>query len=235
MSAVAPTVQQQQVDAVYRSQRLRLSAVIAAEVAAAWARSHTDRQATLKQVIALVTVGQAHTVRLVDAYMAAKAREATGVGSLKHLNPANYTIEALRGISADIVYGRPFGAYGAFRNEGADAARAIEAAQASVTKLARTDMQLAQTNSARDWMSQDENVYGWRRVLNGPTNCPLCVAAATRIYYRDDLAPIHENCDCSVEPLFGKHPGGLSIPADAVRVVEDPELGLRLLADNWAA
>lgn len=234
MSAVAPT-SAAQIDAAYRAQRLRLSATVAAATAAAWAHSHADRAETLRRVIELVTVGQAHTVRLVDAYMAAKTQQAIGSGALKHLDPARYTTEALRGLPADVVYSRPFGAYGAFRNDGDDVARAIEAAQASVTKLARTDMQLAQTHSARDWMAEDENVYGWRRVLNGDTNCALCTAASTRIYYRNNLAPIHENCDCTVEPLYGEHPGGLSVPNAAVRVVDDHEIGPRLLAADWVA
>jgi len=103
-----------------------------------------------------------------------------------------------------------------------------------VTKLAATDLQLAQTHSARDWMADDENVYGWRRVTDGDP-CPLCALAATRIYYRADLMPIHEHCGCGVEPLYGEHPGGLSVPNAAVRVVDDHEIGPRLMAAGWAA
>lgn len=226
-----------QLDQVYAAQRLRLNATVAAGAAATWAQMHADRQRAIDQIIHLVTVGQAHTVRLVDAYMAAKTLQATGRRVPITLDTSLYTIEALRGIAADKVYSRPFGAYGAFVNDGSQPADAIIAARASVSKLAATDLQLAHTHSARDWMQADSQqegirIVGYRRVLAGPgPHCALCQAAATRTYRIADLLPIHEHCTCGVEPLYGTEP--VASVGTTVRVEEDPELGPRLMADTW--
>lgn len=226
-----------QLDATYQSQRLRLNATVAAATAAAWAHSFKDRAATVQRVIDIVTAGQAHTVRLVDAYMTAKAVQATGSGTLKHLDPALYTTDILRGIPAPSVYGRPFGAYGSFLKDGAHPADALQAAQSSVSKLAATDLQLAQTHSARDWMQHTDTeglrIVGYRRVLSGAgPHCSLCTAASTRTYRISELLPIHEHCTCTVEPLWGTEP--VASVGTTVRVDVDPELGPRLMADDWS-
>lgn len=44
-------------------------------------------------------------------------------------------------------------------------------------------------------------IVGYRRVLTGKS-CMFCAAAATKIYRRGDLAPLHSGCDCSVAPVF---------------------------------
>jgi len=240
-AAAPPTVEQSQIDATYQAQRLRLNATVTAAAARYWAARFSDRQATLAAIVRLVATGQAHTVRLVDAYMAAKATEATGNGQRLGLDPALYTTAALRGVSADIVYGRPFGAYGAFIKDGASPADAVRAAQASVTKLAATDLQLTQTHAARDWMqtassslTSDLRIVGYRRVLAGAgPHCALCTAASTRTYRVADLLPIHEHCTCTVQPLYGTEP--VASIGTTVRVELDPEIGPRLMADDWSS
>lgn len=220
-----------ELDNAYRSQRLRLVSAVEAGAAATWGNLYREpeRRATAA-VLPLVIAGQAATVTLLDAYMAAK------VGAQpKALDRARYTTEALRGLPAEEVYERPFRALGAQLGAGEELPVAVASARAAVSRLVHTDLQLAQTHAARDWMEADERVYGYRRVLGGGKSCALCRAASTRIYYRESLMPIHERCHCTVEPLIGEHPGGLSIPSDAVRVAEDPELGPRLLEEGWAA
>lgn len=230
MSTAADAPQTTQLDANYRAARIRLQALVALAVQRIWQQA-ADRQQLVQQTVAVVEQGQAQMVRLVDAYMAAKTLLATGEGTVKGLDPGRYTISVLRGVAAATVYSRPFGAYGAFLNEGADKARAAEAARASVAKLAATDVQLAQAHAARDWMRDDARIVGWRRVLN-PPSCELCTLASTRTYRKADLLPIHEHCDCGVEPLYGHEP--VASVGTTVRVEEDPELGPRLMADNWS-
>lgn len=172
--------------------------------------------------------------------MTAKTLHATDRRVQITLDPARYTTAAIRQVAADAVYGRPFGAYGAFVKDGAHPADALRAATASATKLAATDLQLAQTHAARDWMSAalegatDElRIVGYRRVLTGPgPHCDLCTAASTRTYRVSDLMPIHEHCGCTVEPLYGTEP--VASIGTTVRVEDDPEIGPRLLADSWS-
>lgn len=231
-----------QIDAVYGSQRLRLAATVAAAVAAAWAHRFQDREAAISQIVRLVTAGQGHTVHLVEAYMAAKAAQDGATVARVGLDPASYTTTILRGIEAASVYGRPFGAYGAFLNEGQSQETAIRAAKSAVSKLAATDLQLAQTHAARDWMQaasqQDETaalqIVGYRRILAGPgPHCVLCTAASSRTYRAETLLPIHEHCTCGVAPLWGTEP--VASVGTTVRVEEDPELGPRLLAEDWSS
>lgn len=231
---------QTEIDAAYQAQRVRLKALIVAGAASAWEQLHENRSAAIDHVVKLVTAGQTQTVHLVDAYMTAKARDALGAGSLLGLDPSKYTTTALRGIDAASVYSRPFGAYGAQLKDGAHPADALKAARSSVTKLAATDLQLAQTHSARDWMeaahaaqTEQLRIVGYRRVLTGPgPHCDLCTAAATRTYRISDLLAIHEHCGCTVQPLYGTEP--VASVGTTVRVEVDPELGPRLLADSWS-
>lgn len=222
-----------QLDAAYGSQRRRLVSTVMASAAFAWASD--EREGTIERTMGIAAGGMAAMVRLTDAYMAAKQREAQGSGSTKGLSPADYTTAVLRGVAAEEVYARPFGAFGGQLEQGVALAVALASARASLRRLVATDIQLAQTHSARDWMADSPRVFGYKRVLSSGKNCPLCEAAARRIYYREDLMPIHERCGCGVSPMFGEHPGGLSVPDAAVRVASDPELGSRLVEGTWAA
>lgn len=239
-SVVAEPTAQTQLDVAYQAQRLRLNAAVAAAAAAAWAAMHSNRPFAIAHAVRLVGAGQSHTVHLVGAYMTAKSLETVGSSPKVQLDPALYTIEKLRGIAADTVYGRPFGAYGALTKQGAPDGEALQAGRASVAKLAATDLQLAHTHAARDWMQAageqatgDVKIVGYRRVLSGPgPHCALCTAASTRTYRTADLMPIHEHCTCGVQPLFGTDP--VASIGTTVRVEDDPELGPRLMADDWS-
>jgi hypothetical protein len=219
-----------ELDAAYRGERERLAAVVQATASRAWVGLYKNRDEATSAVLTVVSAGQARTAALVDAYMATK-----GETDPKGLDGSRYTTAALRGLPAEEVYDRAFSALGARLALGEELPRALQSGSSAVQRLARTDLQLAQTHAARDWMADDSRVFGYRRVLGPGKNCPLCRAASTRIYYREDLMPIHERCHCSVSPLYGEHPGGLSVPDAAVRVANDPELGPRLLAEDWAA
>jgi hypothetical protein len=203
------------IDGVYRSQRLRLMNTVAAATAQVWAQGYRDREQVIQQVLAIVHGGQAQTVALVDAYMAVKA-----AGAPKGLDPAAYTVASLRGVPGEAVYARPFGA------------PSKDSTLHALNRLVRTDMQLAQTHSARDWMAGEDRIVGYRRVLGAGHSCSLCVAAAERTYRTEDLMPIHERCSCSVEPVFGTEP--VASVGTSVRVDVDPELGPRLMADDWS-
>jgi hypothetical protein len=221
-----------QIDGVYHAQRLRIRSVVTAAAARAFAQLHGDRERTIAAVVPLVLAGQRQQVALVDAYMTAKTREATGAAAVRGLDPELYTIAVLRGVAAEVVYERPFGAIGAQIEGGAEFATALGSAQAYLAKTVSTDLQLAQTHAARDWMVGDERIVGYRRVLGGGHNCSLCSQASTRTYRKSDLAAIHEHCHCSVQPLFGRLP--VASIGTNVRIQEDPEIGPRLMAESWS-
>lgn len=218
-------------DVAYRSNRLRLVNLTVQTAGATWQQNYHDREAAIARVVPVVEGGQRATVQLVNAYMVASAREAGHAAGVMALDPAGYTTAAIRGLPAEEVYDRPFGALGGQLEQGAEYATALESAQASLRRLVETDMQLTQTHAAHDWMAGEERVVGWRRVLGGGKHCALCTAASTRTYRKSDLMPIHERCHCSVSPVFGREP--VASVGTTVRVEHDPELGPRLVADDW--
>lgn len=219
--------QQTQVDGVYRSQRARLSSVVTAITAGMWATGVRAEPQTIRDVLRVVYAGQAQTVALVDAFMAIKADTQP-----QGLDPSRYTVDAIRGVSAEELYRRPWGALGGQIAEGAKLVDAMGSARASLARLVRTDLQLAQTHSARDWMTSDSSVTGYEREP-GPNPCDLCELAAMNVYRSEDLAPIHEHCNCSVIPVTGGDRSPVAVDA-SVRVGDDPEIGPRLLAADWA-
>lgn len=190
----------------------------------------------MEGILPVVRGGQRQTVALTDSYMTLKARDALGAASPQGLDADRYTIERLRQRDAGELYRQPFGAVGAALGRGEPLPAAMRSGGAQVEKLTRTDLQLAQTHSARDWMAGEDRVKGYRRVLGGGRSCPLCVSAATRTYRKADLLPIHENCQCSVSPVYEDVPvvGAERKLPDSVRVRRDPELGLRLVEEGWS-
>jgi hypothetical protein len=99
--------------------------------------------------------------------------------------------------------------------------RATDASERRAQTIALTDLELATTHTARDVLSSEQSVVGYRRVLTGAENCGMCVVAATRLYHKRDLMPLHPNCDCVIAPVMaGEDPGrsinNRTIGADAV-------------------
>jgi len=51
-------------------------------------------------------------------------------------------------------------------------------------------------------------IVGYRRVLSGD-DCDACTEAAGYLYSSEDLLPIHEHCQCGIEPVFQGEEGDL--------------------------
>lgn len=220
------------IDGVFRTERLRVTSRVEAAAAAMFASLFRDPEEMVGRVVPLVEAGVGRVVSLTDAYMTTKAVDAGVQMTVKGLSAFAY--RDLRSRDAVEVYRRPFGALGGQLEQGAELQAALGSARGALSRLVRTDLQLAQTHAAQEWMTDEPRVVGYERVLGPGDNCPLCVAASTRRYYREDLMPIHERCACTVAPIFGD-PGALSRPSAAVRVANDVEIGPRLLDEAWAA
>ena len=115
------------------------------------------------------------------------------------------------GPSVEEVYMRPvIEARSALAN-GASMPEALRRGERRAKNLAATDQQLARTNTAREMMTGEEGVVGYRRVLSGNESCGLCVVATTQRYHVGELMPIHPGCDCSVAPIIGTEDPGRTI------------------------
>lgn len=189
-----------QIDETFRAQRAQLRDSTVAQAIAIWHASYEERNTYLGRVLTLMDGADRAMVTLVSAYLTAKARE-VGHARFKALKLNDYTVAKLRGSSGPDVYGKVYGALYGQLLAGATDEEAHAAAVDALSKLAATDVHLAYTTAARDWMAGDESVGGFMRVPSG--TCDYCEAAAGGLYHSSVQMPIHENCECDLEPVFG--------------------------------
>lgn len=171
-----------------------------------------DVAAFLDSAVPLVVASQAQAANLTDAYLAVEAgRSPLGI------DPAKVTGPALRaGIPPAEVYRRSFVEVWKALKDGTDWADAVAAGRARAAATAHTDVQLAMRGAAHEVMQRDRNIVGYRRVLTG-RSCALCATASTQRYRREQLLPIHGNCDCSVAPIVGNRDPGRIVNRQLVR------------------
>ena len=134
--------------------------------------------------------------------------------------------------------------------------RAEVVADTSLTLTMRAQLEQAAKKDPR-------LVTGYRRVihpeLSAGGTCGLCVAASTRVYYVDNLLPIHGRCRCTVTPMIGKAnsdgdiggainesdlptlyrlaggtTAGAALKRTRFRVVDHPETGKQLVSGDTA-
>lgn len=89
--------------------------------------------------------------------------------------------------------------------------------------VAQTDIMLADRAQARHTMRQ-RGVQRYRRVIrpyagSGGPVCGLCIVASTRIYFIEDLLPIHNNCRCTVVPVGDAADPGEQFNKDDLRAL----------------
>lgn len=187
-------------DEAFRARRAALRDNTVSQATAIWRAQYGDRNRYLAQVLTLVEGAQRAMVSLTSGYLTAKARE-VGHARFKSLAPGDYTVSKLRGTPGPDVYGRVYGAlYGQLLG-GATEEVAHASAVSALGKLAATDIHMAYTASARDWMAGDKQIGAFKRVPSG--TCDYCESAAEGLYHPTVQMPIHENCECDMEPVFG--------------------------------
>jgi hypothetical protein len=173
----------------------------------AWYDPDADRFAV--QATPLVVGSQRTLASLVAVYIASVASTAIGRPVPPPPIPDTAVINLRRGVTPERVYRRPFVTLRAALGEGLTLPEAIDRGAHRLQQVAESDMQQTHAEAARAAMRtlpDNAKPTGWRRVLVGTENCALCVAASTLRYTVEDLNPLHANCDCRVEPLFGKNP-----------------------------
>lgn len=155
-----------------------------------------------------VEAAMAQMSSLTSGYLAAAA-QAAGRPAVPVPVPTP-TVASVRGVDAAEVYGRPFHLVWRELGNGTPVDQAIESGQQRAVQTALTDVQLAKTHTAAAAAKATPTTarpYWWRRVLEGPRNCALCVVASTQAYHVEKLLPIHPGCDCGVEPQWTAIPG----------------------------
>lgn len=151
------------------------------------------------------------------------------------------------GVTPEQVYARPFITVRSHLSKGQPIAQAVSAGAARLEEVAEGDMQRAHSEAARsaiEALPPAAQPVGWRRVLNGDKNCPMCVVAASQLYGSDTANPLHLRCDCSVELAYERPSRGEAATAQLHEAIEaltgrqggmtDSEIGvvLRLMTPN---
>lgn len=159
------------------------------------ASDSADTDQFVATVVPLVLGAQRVAVTQTDAYMSAEAGLATGSSTEPWVLDASALIgvHARRGDFLEAVYGR---------NHKVDAGTFAE----RMAREVNTDITLADRAATFVHTEGDERITGYRRTLSAGKNCALCVAAATRIYHKADLQPIHSHCACGTQPIYGRVP-----------------------------
>lgn len=178
-----------------------------------------DKARFAAQVTPIVAGAQRQVASLMDAYLTRLLSDMRG-------RPARPTgaipdVSRLRGVDPGTVYGRPFDTVWAELAEGRDFEQALAAGRLRAEQITKTDLQLAETHTARALLEDDHDVVGFRRVLTGTTSCGLCVVASTQRYHRGELLPIHPGCDCGVAPIIGDGDPGHVINAPLLEATHD--------------
>lgn len=194
-----------------------------------WRNTDIDRFVT--QAVQIVQAGQQHTASLTVAQLTRAAQLAGH--ALPPTVPIGLAVGA-RNVDPAIEYERPFHDVWRALGDGADLTDAVTEGGRHLENLAATDLQLAKTATAHHVLSGAAHVTGYRRVLEGPRSCGLCIVASTQRYHRGELMPIHPGCDCSVEPIFGTDDPGRVIDEQSL-VDAHAAIADRFGADSTAA
>jgi hypothetical protein len=107
------------------------------------------------------------------------------------------------------VYRRPFATVYAGLAKHGDMTRAVEAGATRLDEIVEMDMQQTYAVASKEGMDrlpEEVRPTSWFRMLQGEENCALCVLAASRLYFREELDAVHPGCDCTVEPNVPGHP-----------------------------
>lgn len=174
-----------------------------------------DAEDFIAQAVPLIQGGQRSLAALTSAFVAAQASEALDISVAPPGVPDDDAIELRAGIDAEVAYRRPFKAVYKALAKGKNLTTAVELGRVRLEEIAEMDLQQTYARASRAAMralpAQARPRY-WRRVLSGLESCALCVIASTQRYTVEDLNPIHPNCDCQVQGIFGRDPGQIIEP-----------------------
>jgi hypothetical protein len=175
----------------YHGRVARIRELVSGQVAAIWTGlgAYRDPQVAqfIRVVVPKVQAGQIATARLTAQYLGGPILSRERIVAARKVDPA-------------VEYRRPAVNLYTLLSQGASFADAVTSSTQLIGDLTATDLQLAlRLQGQHSLGSQGHTRY--RRVLTGSENCERCAIASTNVYSTSDLLPIHDHCDCTVEPI----------------------------------
>jgi hypothetical protein len=120
------------------------------------------------------------------------------------------------GVTPEREWNRPAEQARISRLLGADEFQANEKALVRAEQQARMDLLLARQEAEKEMWGVSGDIVAYRRILHpelsqsGP--CGLCIVAASRVYHKSDLRPLHNGCWCDVMPVVKTGSGEILDP-----------------------
>lgn len=182
----------------------------------------TDLEVFLEQAEPAVAAGQEMLGQLTAAYIADQAAAVFDTTvPVPALRPEQVT-NLRTGADARDVYARPFVELRTALARGRSLDEAVHLGSVRLGQIAEADLQQTYAHASdaamRQLPTQMRPRY-WRRVLQGPENCAMCVVASTQRYHLETLNPIHPGCDCTVDPIWSRNDPGQVIDEERLAQV----------------
>jgi hypothetical protein len=196
--------------AAYQQSTQRARDQLERAVTAIWRSLGTYRNAQMAtfvhQFLPWLQGAEQHMVSLTSGYLADQRRYATGTTTRLIVPPLTITTGSAtrNGTEPAEVYERPFHQVWRDLHDQVEPGEAIDQGRKTAVNLAVTDLQRSKTLASQQILTDDEDVSGYRRVLEGDSSCGLCIVASTQRYHRGELLPLHPGCDCGVLQTFGE-------------------------------
>ncbi|MGW4127964.1 hypothetical protein [Amycolatopsis japonica] len=171
-----------------------------------------DQARFLEQAIPIIRGGQSALASLVAAWVAQLAGDAAGYRIAPPSIPATAAVNLRNGVDDTDVYVRPFVEIYTLLSKGASLTEAVTSGELRLREITEMDLQQTYSYASRaalEELPEDARPRFWRRVLNSPENCAMCVLASTQRYRIQKLKPIHPGCV----------PEGTRVRADGVSVM----------------
>lgn len=163
----------------------------------------------------LAAEAETRALKQIYEIAAASARELMNQVDAPPTSEAPAGFEYPRPVDPVQVWKRPAEQYRYALSEGKSEVEALDTALQRATHIGKDNAQLTKRNAQIVQMRRSGKVIGYRRVIHPELSksgvCGLCIVAADRIYSKDDLAPIHGGCNCSVAPVTKSNDPGLSL------------------------
>lgn len=172
-----------------------------------------DIERFVTAIVPIIEGGQYQLAALTDAHLAIIEGAALGT-AVRPVGVNRAALKDLRGVPIREVYRRAGVEVWTALSNDVPYSEAVQRGLKRATTMADTDLQLAETHTARRVLAGKDNVVGYRRVLTGAESCALCAVASTQRYTKERLMPVHDNCDCKVRPIYGDRDPGRVLDSD---------------------